>query len=284
MADGESPIVTRYSIGKDGTLQEDGKISFANYGLDTVSLDDWGNAFVSPTKAYLNNSTSGSQILWNPTSLEITSEVKSTDLVHMGVSLDGSGAAVRGNRLYRSVFWKDWDAFSSSKEQYIATFDVEGDKRVSLTAEQRCPALNSRVEKDEDGNLYFSNWVYNVIETLQQGAPKSCALRLNAGSDALDPSWTLNYAELTEGAKPRSSATSPMARAPPRLPQRARQDRADLRSLRSHLQHQLAPLERRSEAENGGACRGDRLARGRVLSGQAGRAIVRARPARQRLF
>jgi hypothetical protein len=199
VADGESPIVTRYSIGKDGTLQDDGKISFANYGLDTVSLDDWGNAFVSPTKAYLNNSTSGSQILWNPTSLEITGEVKSPDLVHMGVSLDGSGAMIRGNRLYRTVFWKDWDAYSSSKEQYIATYDVEGDKRVSLTAEQRCPALNSRTEKDEDGNLYFSNWIYNVIETLQQGAPKSCALRMNAGSDALDPSWVLNYADLTEG-------------------------------------------------------------------------------------
>lgn len=199
VADGESPIVTRYSIGKDGTLQDDGKLSFANYGLDTVSLDDWGNAFVSPTKAYLYNSSSSSHILWNPTSLEITGEVKSSDLVHTGVSLDGSGAMVRENRLYRSVFWKDWDAFSSSKEQYIATFDVEGDKRVSLTAEQRCPALNSRIQKDEAGNLYFSNWIYNVIETLQQGAPKSCALRMNAGSDVLDPSWSLNYADLTEG-------------------------------------------------------------------------------------
>ena len=61
---GESATITRYSIGDDGSFDQDGIVSFANYGFDPFYIDDWGNTFVSATKAYLTNSSSVT-VVWN---------------------------------------------------------------------------------------------------------------------------------------------------------------------------------------------------------------------------
>jgi hypothetical protein len=55
------------------------------------------------------------------------------------------------------------------------------------------------MSKDEQGNVYFNNWIWNVTASLVKGAPKSCALRLTPGASRLDPAWTLPYAGLTGG-------------------------------------------------------------------------------------
>ena len=199
VADGETPVVIRFSIGADDTLTETGRVSFLNYGLSTVALDDWGNTFVSPTKAYMIDWASGNQILWNPATLTIAGQVEVPGLVREDWELDGTPGIVRGNRLYRTFLWGSWATYSFSQDQFLAVFDTETDKLVSLVSETRCPALNNRITRDESDNLYFSNWVYNVSATLVSGAPKSCALRLNAGSDTLDPDWVLPYADVTQG-------------------------------------------------------------------------------------
>jgi hypothetical protein len=198
VADAEAPIVTRYSVNEDGTLHEDGRLSFSKYG-GSVSLDDWSNTFISATKAYLLIYAEGLHVVWNPTTLELTGEIPGGDLVRAGLDLDGSTGVVRGNRFYRTVFWKDWQRYESSTDQFLAIIDTDTDTLQPLVKETRCPALNNRIERDEQGNLYFSNWIYNVTETLVRNAPKSCALRINAGSDSFDPSWVLRFADLAEG-------------------------------------------------------------------------------------
>jgi hypothetical protein len=52
---------------------------------------------------------------------------------------------------------------------------------------------------DEDGNIYFSNWVYSPAATLVNDQARACAVRIPAGSDALDPDFRLEFATVTGG-------------------------------------------------------------------------------------
>lgn len=196
----DRPSILRYAVDEDGQLQPDGEVSFAAYGFTSLYIDPWGNTFISPTKAYLHSSTDGTSIVWNPTAMEIVREIPpSQNLVRGTTSLNGSPAAVRGNRLFRTIFWTNWDAWETSTEQYLAVYDINEDRMIALVPETRCPGLSNWIDKDEAGNLYFSNWIWNVSETLVRNAPKSCAVRIPPTSDQFDPAWSLPYAALTQG-------------------------------------------------------------------------------------
>ncbi|HVK75938.1 MAG TPA: hypothetical protein VM734_21550, partial [Kofleriaceae bacterium] len=196
----DEPVIIRYEIDGARKLVETGRVSFANYGLDAIWVDEWGNTFISPTKAYLTNSDDGTALVWNPTTMEITGEIAPLqDLVRAGTTINSSPSVVRGDRLYRAIFWSNWQAWETSTEQYVAVYDTTTDRMIDLVPESRCPGLSNRVARDEAGNLYFSNWVHNVSETLVRGAPKSCAVRISAGADRPDADWTLPYADVTDG-------------------------------------------------------------------------------------
>lgn len=196
----EAPVITRFAVAADGTLVQDGQISFANYGFESIWIDEWGNTFISPTKAYLMNSDDGTTIVWDPTTMAITGEIApSQNLVRGNQLLNGSPGLVRGDRLFRTFFWSDWDAYATSTEQYLAVYDVTTDTMIALVPESRCPGLSNRIERDEAGNLYASNWVHNVTETLVRGAPSSCAVRIAAVAEVFDPTWTLPFTAVTDG-------------------------------------------------------------------------------------
>jgi hypothetical protein len=197
VSDAEAPTVHRFGVSDDGELTDEGTISFASLGLESVTLRD--NAFISPTKAYLGDG--GGYAIWNPRSMEITGEIEvpALEAERDGMILDGSPGVVRGDRLYKTFYWEDWMTYTFSTEQYIATYDTENDALIDMVAEERCPNLGAIAQKDEDDNLYFSNWFYNVPGTLMKDAPHSCALRIPKGSDTVDPDWTLRFDEVTGG-------------------------------------------------------------------------------------
>lgn len=196
----EDATITRYVI-DGGKFVEDGVVSFANEGIADFGLyiDDWGNTFVSKHKSYLSNS-SAFTVVWDPEAMEITGRIEQPELVRDApLTFDGSPGIARDNRLYRTFFWKDWDKYETYPEQYLAVFDTDKDELVDLVPEERCPGMNHNVSRDEGGNIYFSNWVYNVTETLGRRAPKSCALRLDAGEDQFNADWQLSFSDLAEG-------------------------------------------------------------------------------------
>lgn len=196
----DRPVITRYSITATGALVEEDEVSFANYGLASVVIDEWALTFISPTKAYLMNVETGVNIIWNPTTMELTGEIQPLQsLVRPNISLNSSGTAIRGNRMFQTVYWTDWDAWVTSAEQYLAVTDTDTDTMIALVPESRCPALSNRVDRDEAGNLYFSNWVWNVSETLLHGAPSSCALRIAPDAETFDSTWTLDFPQITGG-------------------------------------------------------------------------------------
>jgi hypothetical protein len=143
----------------------------------------------------------GTAVVWNPRSMEIVGEVDQAghDLIREGMELNSSGVVIQGDRLFQFVFWNNWEEFTFSDEQYLLVYDTKRDQLIDMIPESRCPALSNRVERDEDGSLYFSNWTWNVGSTLVNDGPKSCALRIRAGQQAFDPDWVLPFADLTDG-------------------------------------------------------------------------------------
>lgn len=201
IASSTKPIITRFQVKPDGTLVEDLKLSFANFGVpEYFSIDPWGNVPINATKAYIFNRSDGGHVVWNPTVMEIEGEIEGPDVILDGYNLE-SIAVVRGKRMYRILAFLNYDSWEFlSDVQYLAVYDLETDKLIDLIEETRCPLLYSRPFIDENNDIYFSGWVWTAAETLVHGAPKNCALRIRDGEDTFDPNWQLTYAdEVTDG-------------------------------------------------------------------------------------
>ncbi len=201
IAGSTEPIIDRYEIAADGTLKAAGRLSFANYGVpEYFSIDDWGNVVISPTKAYIFNGSNGSHIIWNPTTLEVLGEIAGPDVVQEGYSLE-SISVVRGNRMYRVFTLLNYDSWEFLPEpQYLAVYDLDSDTLIDIAEEARCPQLYSRPFVDENGDIYFSGWVWTPGITLVGDYAKNCALRVLDGQDSFDPNWQLSYADdVTDG-------------------------------------------------------------------------------------
>jgi hypothetical protein len=195
-----TPTVTRYSIGENDELIDEGTINFSNYGLREGQFDSWNVSFVSEDKAYLLDFAEGTTIIWNPTTMEIVGDIPPADEFHReGWSLEGSPAAQRDNLLFRTFNWANYDEGKYSIDHLLAIYDVEKDELVEVVEETRCPAQGNLVQKDEAGNIYFSNWIWPVAGTLMRGAPEPCVLRIDVGDTRFNPDWTLRYGDITDG-------------------------------------------------------------------------------------
>jgi hypothetical protein len=195
-----SPIVKRYSVSRDGDLVDEKRISFANYGLPAGTIDPWALTFVSDTKAYLFDFAGGTTIIWNPTTMEIAGDIPPpAEFAREGWTLTGSPGVIRGDTLFRTVFWANYDTVEYSAEQLLVRYDVTDDVYLGATSETRCPATENLIHEDEAGNLYFSNWIWTIAGTLMSERAESCVLKLPAGADEFDPDWSLSYSDLSSG-------------------------------------------------------------------------------------
>lgn len=200
VATSTEPVVTRYTISDDGSLIEDGRLNFSNYGVpEFFAINAWGAVFVDEEKAYIFNGSDGSHVIWNPTTMKITGEIEGPDIVEEGYDLE-SVAVVRGNRMYRLFTFLNYDTWEFLPEpQYLAVYDVESDELLSLTEETRCAQLYALPSVDENEDIYFSGHVWTPGLTLTSDYPESCSLRVKAGEDEFDQEWQLNFADITEG-------------------------------------------------------------------------------------
>jgi hypothetical protein len=195
-----TPIVRRYSVSESGALVDERTISFADYGLEAGTIDPWSVAFISPSKAYLFDFKEGVHVIWDPSSMQITGEIPpSPEFFRENLTTDGSPGVVRGNRLYRSLFWANYDTGEYSTDHLLAVFDVDQDRLIETVRETRCPAPGNLAHMDEQQNIYFSNWIWPIAGMLMKDAPPSCVLRIGKDSERFDPDWTLSFSELSGG-------------------------------------------------------------------------------------
>lgn len=195
ISDGEAPEITRYRVDKAGAFTREAAMSFLNYGAEYGD-----SAFVSPEKAYV---FAEQGVAWDPGKMEVTGafdlpevEDLDDDLTYKGLAA-GRSFVARGDRAYVATNWANWDTYTVAEDSLIVVIDTESD-RVLKTIPAPCPYLDVATI-DDDGYVYFSNWTYSLSQTLIQGKRQACALRIAPGEDELDDSWSLTFADVTEG-------------------------------------------------------------------------------------
>jgi hypothetical protein len=200
VADGEAPVMTRHAVDAEGGFIEEGRLSFQNYGATSVAF--WNQLFVADDKAYLFNAEAREVVVWNPSTLATVGSFRLPDLPDRGAqrlagpSADRAGV-VRGNRAYVAFYWASWDDYALSDDSVILVLDTQTNA-VLRTIPVACPELNF-ASVDASGAIYFSNWGFSAVPTLLDGKPKACAVRILAGSEDVDPAWSLTFADLTGG-------------------------------------------------------------------------------------
>lgn len=195
VSDGESPLMWRYDVSASGQYSEEGKISFANYGLEYAD-----GAFVSEDKVY---AFADEVVVWNPKTMKVTGSFPLPEIEDKERGLEwsrlstGRSFAVRGNRAYVATNWANWDEYDVAEDSLIVVIDTDKDEVID-TLSVPCPYLDVATVTD-DGYVYFSNWIYSVGPTLLHGRRKACAARIAPGKDQIDPDWSLTFADVTGG-------------------------------------------------------------------------------------
>ncbi|WP_426754640.1 MxcI [Myxococcus sp. Y35] len=197
---GEAPELTRYSVFDSGRFQAAGKISFASYGLATAPL--YLNHFADGTSAYMQLEESR-RIVWNPEAMTISGPVESPGLAteRDGLVVRASydrAVVARGGYSFQPFYWTDGNYYRFAPSSQIAVYSHENDSLVALL-DAPCPGLDVATQ-DEDGNIYFSNWVFSAgAPVVDATAPDTCAVRIKAGELAIDEEWTRSLASMVGG-------------------------------------------------------------------------------------
>jgi len=199
VSSGEGPEIERFTVNGDRQLEEAGQISFLSY---TADANFYNQTLVSPTKAYLT--TDSGFVVWNPTTLEITGTLPYPDVFAAREGIEpymvlDRGAVVRGDRLYVTLAWTDTEELHMLPDSRIVVIDTKTDQVVDVL-DAPCPDVMV-ADRNEAGDLYFSNWVYSPGATILFDESPTCAVRMKAGSEELDD-WSFDFANETghEGA------------------------------------------------------------------------------------
>ncbi|MCP3140358.1 MxcI [Pyxidicoccus xibeiensis] len=197
---GETPEVIRYSVLDNGSLEETGKFSFANYGLTSAPL--YLNHFVDGSSAYMSLEESR-RIIWDPSSMQITGTAEAPGLAREreGLVVKSSydrARVVRDGYSFQAFYWTDGTYYDFLPSSQIAVYSNADDSLVKLI-DAPCPGLDVATQ-DEAGNLYFSNWVFSAAApVLEDDAPDTCVVRIKAGQQELDTSWTRSLSAMVGG-------------------------------------------------------------------------------------
>jgi hypothetical protein len=196
MTDGESPTLRRFKVKTRTDWEEDGAINFSDHGAEYAD-----SLFVGDDKAYVFPGKNG--LVWTPSELAISGDFEIPKVADRegGLEFGGLGtgrtAVRRGNRLYVTTNWANWDDYIVSEDSLIFVIDTEQDKVIDMLPAP-CPYLDVATLAD-DGSVYFSNWIYSIGQTVLQDKAKACAIRLKAGEDKIDEDWKLTFADVTGG-------------------------------------------------------------------------------------
>lgn len=199
VGDGESPTVTRYELDAAGAPVETGKVSFVNAG---ASAELYANWFGSATRAYMDIS-GDERLIWDPSSMTTVGKLAIPNLVRMHgdkeiIASYDRGVGIRPGRAFQPFYWANFDFYTFHPRSQIAVIDTATDVIISML-DAPCPGLDVATQ-DEQGNIYVGPWTFSQLLRLSDAAqPENCVIKIPAGSDTFDPSWTRSFSALTGG-------------------------------------------------------------------------------------
>lgn len=190
----EESTVTQHAI-EDGQLIEGETISFKDWG---AGVSFWSIAFAGD-KALLEYDQG--YVMWDPKAMEITGEIEMPEVevpegFHLVAGYADRAAVERDGKLYHAYYVVTDDSdFEYVNYSYIAVIDVKSEKLVDWI-EAPCPGLDFG-SQDEEGNLYFSSWVFAAGAATVLDQPETCVVQLPAGSNK--PKRWATFSDLTDG-------------------------------------------------------------------------------------
>lgn len=196
---GESPIITRYTLGPEDNLVAGESISLSSYGV----RDLWDTLYVvSPTKAYYPDRAEGQLIVWNPSTMQVTGSIRLPQTLRPGyLAVYAYAPIVRGTQLLISVGWFDWDvADSVLPETGLLVLDTATDAVQRFDVDTRCAGVTQPIVAADGDTYLVSSAIAAAAHRLGRLATEPCALRVRQAEDRIDPGYLMPLAQLTGGA------------------------------------------------------------------------------------
>jgi hypothetical protein len=197
----EDATVRKLVVGADGEIAEDVKVSFANQGALGVAGD---MVYVSPTRAYFLDESSGQFVLWDPSKMEV---LGSFDLDKDVLTRDSHAAQISrgvalGGEGFVSMSWRNWDTLEYYDSASIGVFDATSlEPTLTVLEDDRCASNVSTPFDGGDGYVYvFSDAAlgFDALANPMRTEKKLCVLRVKPGTGELDKDFFVDLKEVLD--------------------------------------------------------------------------------------
>lgn len=197
----EDPTLVRYEVGVDGTFVETGAMSLAGVGLSSAFKRSGLVPFISETKAYWLDDTTGQVVVWNPAEMTITGTFSLEGAADGAWPIWelGERAVLRGDELFVGLRYRSDDDGEAGIAGAVV-IDTHADEVVTVMKDDRCGDTVHIIESN--GSLYFgSGAIAAVLYQLGRPAdyPAPCVLRVLPGERQFDQDFHIALPALVEG-------------------------------------------------------------------------------------
>jgi hypothetical protein len=146
--------VTRYGIGSDGSLREEGSLS--------IPANAWpaGMAFSCETKAYVSLYATGRVIAFNPETMEKITSIDLTGYAAEGFNVSPASMIIQGDRLVVTLHQMQGQMTFDTKAHAVI-IDIDKDTVIAHITDERGSWAGSRESVpsmfvDDEGDLYIA--------------------------------------------------------------------------------------------------------------------------------
>lgn len=188
IGDGESPVITRYSL-VDGELAAGDSVSLQPFGV--ASLGAQAMLFVGENKAYYKDNAQGQVLVIDLEEMAVEKTLPlPAELTKEGLRTSLSEWAGRDGEAFFTVGWSSAQYDRVEPGSVLVRIDTETDE-LTTVADDRCRGI-SKVA-NVDGDLYFFSGVINGLGYAaygnENGGQKDCILRISAGRSTFDEDY-----------------------------------------------------------------------------------------------
>jgi hypothetical protein len=199
--------VTRWRVDDNLVPSAEETVSFQATGMSQV--DAIANVFVSPTRAFILDSSAGVLVTWDPSNMQIvaTTSLPDSILQRDGAPFYGLWPVSTGGRVYYSASWYDNTNRRGYEKAALLSFQSDEDQPgLQVLEDDRCGITSSVAPFiDERGDVYFAgDWyigLHQIGLSSRQAATPACLLRVSAATGAVDPDF---YVDLLRAADARA--------------------------------------------------------------------------------
>jgi hypothetical protein len=183
--------VTKYSIGSDGSLHENGSLP--------IPANAWpaGMAFVSETKAYLSLYATGRVMAFNPATMKEIASIDLTGYAAEGFNVSPANMIIQGDRLVVTLHQMQGQMTFDTKAHAVI-IDTEDDAVIAHVTDDRASWAGSRESVpsmfvDDEGDLYIA---CSAMFGMAGDAPEG-VLRIKSGATEFDGDYFWDVSETT---------------------------------------------------------------------------------------